>query len=180
MGIVFMPNSSAVSNSVTPWAVARQVSLSLQISRQEHWNGCHLLLQGSFPAQGWNPHLSHLLHWQAGSLSACHPGKPAMRITGPSAKKSGLWGSPRQPPCLAPPYILCYTLWTCQDSRNSRTNVTVFKTSDEWNFCCIDPFLIVKINVFIRNYVNTRHHYYLKTLVLNEEKFYHIRGLKTS
>ena len=98
MGIVCVPNSSAVSNSVTPCAVARQVSLSLQISRQEYWNGCHLLLQGSFPAQGRNLCLLHLLHRQAGSLSACHPGKPAMGITGPSVKKSGLWGSPRQPP----------------------------------------------------------------------------------
>ena len=30
--------------------------------------GCHALLQGIFPIQGWNPHLLHLLHWQSGSL----------------------------------------------------------------------------------------------------------------
>ena len=30
--------------------------------------GCHALLQGIFPTQGLNPHLLHLLHWQAGSL----------------------------------------------------------------------------------------------------------------
>ena len=28
--------------------------------------GCHVLLQGIFPTQGWNP---CLLHWQVGSLS---------------------------------------------------------------------------------------------------------------
>ena len=30
--------------------------------------GCHVLLQGIFPAQGSNPYLLHLLHWQVGSL----------------------------------------------------------------------------------------------------------------
>ena len=34
--------------------------------------GCHALLQGSFPAQGWNPRLLALLHWQAGSLPLVH------------------------------------------------------------------------------------------------------------
>ena len=30
--------------------------------------GCHFLLQGIFPSQGWNPHLLRLLHWQRDSL----------------------------------------------------------------------------------------------------------------
>ena len=38
--------------------------------------GCHSLLQGIFPTQGSNPHLSHLLHWQAGSLPLMPPEKP--------------------------------------------------------------------------------------------------------
>ena len=33
--------------------------------------GCHFLLQGIFPTQGLNPHLSSLLHWQAGVLFVC-------------------------------------------------------------------------------------------------------------
>ena len=37
--------------------------------------GCHFLLQGIFQTQGFNPHLLHLLHWQAGSLPAEPPGK---------------------------------------------------------------------------------------------------------
>ena len=37
--------------------------------------GCHALLQGIFPTQGLNPHLSCLLHWQAGSLPLARPGK---------------------------------------------------------------------------------------------------------
>ena len=31
--------------------------------------GCHFLLQGNFPTQGWKP---CLLHWQADSLPPCH------------------------------------------------------------------------------------------------------------
>ena len=30
--------------------------------------GCHFLLQGIFPIQGWNPHFLHLLPWQEDSL----------------------------------------------------------------------------------------------------------------
>ena len=42
--------------------------------------GCHALLQGIFPTQGSNPHLLHLLHWQAGSLPTVPPGNPAEEI----------------------------------------------------------------------------------------------------
>ena len=34
--------------------------------------GCHFLLQGIFPTQGHNPHLMHLLNWQADSLPLSH------------------------------------------------------------------------------------------------------------
>ena len=34
--------------------------------------GCHFLLQGIFPTQGWNP---GLLHWQVDSLPLHHLGK---------------------------------------------------------------------------------------------------------
>ena len=37
--------------------------------RQEYWNGCHFLLQGIFPTQGWN---TCLLRWQADSLPLSH------------------------------------------------------------------------------------------------------------
>ena len=50
---------------------AHQCPLSMGFSRKEYWSGgvgCCALLQGLFPTQGWNPHLIHLLHWQAGSL----------------------------------------------------------------------------------------------------------------
>ena len=38
--------------------------------------GCHALLQGIFPTHGSNPHLLHLLHWQAGFLPLASPGNP--------------------------------------------------------------------------------------------------------
>ena len=37
--------------------------------------GCHALLQGTFPTQGWNPCLLHLLHSQADSLPLEPPGR---------------------------------------------------------------------------------------------------------
>ena len=40
--------------------------------------GCHFLLQEIFLTQGWNPHLSHLLHWQVG-FSFLPPGKPPLK-----------------------------------------------------------------------------------------------------
>ena len=36
--------------------------------------GCHALLQGTFLTQGWNPHLLHVLPWQASSLPLAPPG----------------------------------------------------------------------------------------------------------
>ena len=37
--------------------------------------GCHSLLQGIFPTQGWSPRLLCLLHWQLVSLPLTPPGK---------------------------------------------------------------------------------------------------------
>ena len=37
--------------------VACQAPLSMGLSRQEYWSGCHFLLQGIFPTQELNPHL---------------------------------------------------------------------------------------------------------------------------
>ena len=38
--------------------------------------GCHALLQGIFPTQGWYPRLFCLLPWHAGSLPLVPPGSP--------------------------------------------------------------------------------------------------------
>ena len=58
----------------TPWMLALARFLCL-------WNfpgkntgvGCHFLILGIFPTQGWN---LRLLHWQADSLPLCHLGRP--------------------------------------------------------------------------------------------------------
>ena len=49
---------------VTPWTVAHQAPLSMGFPRQEYWSGLPFPLQGIFLAQGLNPHLLCLLHWQ--------------------------------------------------------------------------------------------------------------------
>ena len=51
--------------------------------------GCHALLQGIFLTQGLNPHLLHLLHWQADSLPLSHQGSP---ISSSDHWFSGWWG----------------------------------------------------------------------------------------
>ena len=63
---------SAMSNSGTPWTVARQASLSMEFSRQGYWLGSHSLLQEIFLTQGLNPGLPlsrqilhHLNHQEA-------------------------------------------------------------------------------------------------------------------
>ena len=67
---------SCVRLFLTPQTVARQAPLSMGFPGQEYWSGLHFLLQGIFPTQGWNPHLPHLLHWQADSLQLSHLGSP--------------------------------------------------------------------------------------------------------
>ena len=59
----------------TLWTIACQAPLSMGLSRQEYWLGCHFLTQGIFLTQGLNPRLLHLLycrcilyplsHWEA-------------------------------------------------------------------------------------------------------------------
>ena len=60
---------------VIPWTVAHQAPLSVGFSRQEYWNGLHVLLQGIFLTQGLNP---SLLFWQVSSLPLPPPGKPLL------------------------------------------------------------------------------------------------------
>ena len=44
--------------------------------------GCHFILQGIFPTQGWNLHFLCLLHRQLGSLPLAPPGKLHPCMTG--------------------------------------------------------------------------------------------------
>ena len=65
-----MSNSSA-----TLQTVACQVPLSVGFSRQEYWSGLPFPPSGDLPTQGSNPHLSCLLHWQAGSTLNLPPNR---------------------------------------------------------------------------------------------------------
>ena len=70
---------SVVSDSTTPWTVARQAPLFLGFSRQEYWSGLPCPPpQGIFPTQGSNLHLLRILHWQADSLPLGHLGSPLL------------------------------------------------------------------------------------------------------
>ena len=90
---------------VTRWTAAYQAPPSKGFSRQEYWSGlclilwdpmdcsppassahrifqarilewgCHLLLQGIFPIQVFNPSLLQILHWQTDYLPTQPPGK---------------------------------------------------------------------------------------------------------
>ena len=68
---------SDVQLFATLWTVAHQVPLSMEFP----WNfpgkntgvGCHFLLQGIFPTQGWNLQVLCLLHLQVGSLLLAPP-----------------------------------------------------------------------------------------------------------
>ena len=61
---------SAVLDSVTLWAVARQ-ALAVGVV-------CCALLQGIFPTAGWNQSLLSLLRWQSGTLPLVPLGSPSL------------------------------------------------------------------------------------------------------
>ena len=60
------------------WTVTRQAPLSMEFSRQEHWNRLPFPTWGDLPNPGIKPMscLLHLLHRQKGSLPLAPPGKP--------------------------------------------------------------------------------------------------------
>ena len=50
-----MLSCSVVSNSVTPWTIARQAPLSTEFSRQEYWGGLPFPTPGNLPDLGIEP-----------------------------------------------------------------------------------------------------------------------------
>ena len=59
---------------VMPWTVAHQAPPPMGFPGKKTGVGCHFLLQGIFPTQGWNPRLLRFLHWQTESLPLSHLG----------------------------------------------------------------------------------------------------------
>ena len=64
-----------MSDSLRPYRPWPARLLCLGHSPGKNAVGCPCLLQAIFLTQRWNPHLFHLLHWQAGSLPLAPPGK---------------------------------------------------------------------------------------------------------
>ena len=86
--------------------------------------GCHALLEGIFPTQGFNLNLLSLLLWQAGSLPLAPPGKPkAIRMEsrkGENGAQDGA-GSPGNSSTAKPTksklWIFHVTYTTCETER---------------------------------------------------------------
>ena len=57
-------------DSATPWTQPTRLLCPWDFLGKNTRMGCHFLLQGIFLTQESNPHLLHLLLWQAGSLPA--------------------------------------------------------------------------------------------------------------
>ena len=65
--------ASVVSDSATPWTIARQAPLSMGFSRQEYWNELPCPPPGDLPNPGIEPRSPVL---QADSLPAELPAEP--------------------------------------------------------------------------------------------------------
>ena len=63
---------SRVRLYATPWTVATRLLCPWEFPGKNTGVGCHFLLQGIFPTQGWNP---CLFHCQADSFTTVPPGK---------------------------------------------------------------------------------------------------------
>ena len=52
---VYVFNCSVVSDSATPWTVAHKAPLSMELFRQEYWNGLPFSTSGDLPDPGIEP-----------------------------------------------------------------------------------------------------------------------------
>ena len=88
-----------------PWTLALQAPLSMGLSRENTGVGWYVLLQGVFPAQGWNPRVPSLLHQQVHPSPLRHQGARAVPLS--SAEKGAgpleLSGTPSRLPALKGP-----------------------------------------------------------------------------
>ena len=71
-----MLSHSVMSDSVTPWTVARQAPLSTEFSRQEYWSGSPLPTPGDLPDPRTEPPSLVSPTLAADSLPLSHLGRP--------------------------------------------------------------------------------------------------------
>ena len=55
MSVCLCVSQSAMSDFVTPWTVACQFPLSIELSRQEYWSGLPFPFPGNLPDPGVEP-----------------------------------------------------------------------------------------------------------------------------
>ena len=77
--IVYVHVYSVMPNSLWPHGQGKSLSMGFFQARILEWVA-NFLLQGIFPTQESNPHVLHLLHWQAASLPLRPPGKFILHI----------------------------------------------------------------------------------------------------
>ena len=95
-GIYFLRNQCAKSLQLCP-SLCNPMDHSLPGSPVHGYSpskntgvGCYFLLQGIFPTQGLNPHLSSFLQWQTSSSSLAQHGKPRTIVQFSSVTQSCL------------------------------------------------------------------------------------------
>ena len=72
-----MSACSVISDSVTPWTVARQAPLSMEFSGQDYWSGLPCPPPEGFPDQGLKPLSPAAPALQVDSLPLCLQGNLA-------------------------------------------------------------------------------------------------------
>ena len=81
----------------TPWTIACQASLSMEISRQEFWNGLPFPFPGDLPKPGTEPRSPAL---QVDSLLSEPPGKPKNTGVGSLSLLQGIFPTQESNQCL--------------------------------------------------------------------------------
>ena len=94
-----------MSNSATPWTVARQAPPSMVFSRQEYWSGLPFPSPGDLPSPGIQPTSLLSPALASGFFTTKPPGKPAA---------GGSWGLF---PHVLPTTSLVVVVWPGQDLR---------------------------------------------------------------
>ena len=62
----------------TPWTVAHQAPLSMEMFRQEYWSGLPLLTQGDLPDPGIEPTSLESSALAGGLFTTAHLGSPTL------------------------------------------------------------------------------------------------------
>jgi len=104
MAVCVLSHVTKLRLFVTPWTVAHQAPLSMEISKQEYWNGMPFPTPGDLLDQGIEQASLHLLHWQVDSLPPHSLGKPQNGSTG--TIKSPKLENIQATLTLCPPYFM--------------------------------------------------------------------------